>query len=72
MNGHFGTGAPQSRSSLFRLFPGPLELAAIGVSEGRCACKTKLYEVLVEEVFVDSVSVGVEVNLRESPSVGVF
>jgi hypothetical protein len=60
-NSHIGAGAPQSFAPLLCLFPGSLELAPVGVGEGRGAGETELYEVLVEEALVAPVCVGVQV-----------
>ena len=67
-----GTGAPQTRAPLLGVLSQPLELAAVGVGEGSRASEAKLEEVLVEEVFVLSVAVGVEVDVCKSTSIGVF
>ena len=42
------------------------------MGEGGRASEAKLKEVLVEEVFVLSVAVGVEVDICKSTSIGVF
>lgn len=45
---------PQTGTPLLSFLPQPLELAALGVSEAGGAGEPQLYEILVEEVFVEA------------------
>jgi hypothetical protein len=69
---YLGARTPQSHTVLLCFLTQPLELATVGVGEGRCAGQAQLYEILVEEVRVDSILVGIEVDVGECATVSVL
>lgn len=63
LGGDIGARPPEPYLPGLGLLPQPLEIAAVGVGEGGGAGETQGDEVLVEEVFVASVAVRVEVDV---------
>ncbi len=70
----FWTRTPQTRFALLGFFAQALELAAVGVGEGRGACQTQFDQVFIEEMLIHSVFVFVcvEVDVSEGVAVGVL